>query len=94
MKTSIYKLINKQTRYYCCYYIIVVQTTTQQRLYLSMCVYQQQVACSAALHPAEDVLTRGRAALSDQEVTAAGEQGLCLLSSQPGTQGSQRGHRH
>lgn len=56
-----------------------------------MCVDQQQVACCAPLHPAEDVLTGGWAALSHQEVTAAGEQGLCLLSSQPGTEGSQRG---
>lgn len=56
-----------------------------------MCVDQQQVAHSAPLHPAEDVLTGGRAALSHQEVAAAGEQGLRLLSSQPGSQGSQRG---
>lgn len=66
-------------------------TTTQHMLHLSMCVDQQQVACCAPLHPAEDVLTGGWAALSHQEVTAAGQQGLCLLSSQPGTEGSQRG---
>lgn len=66
-------------------------TRTQHRLHLSACVDQQQVAHCAPLHPAEDVLPGGRAALSHQEVTAAGEQGLRLLASQPGAEGSQRG---
>lgn len=65
------------------------QQQHKQRLYLSMCVDQQQVAHSAPLHPAEDVLTGSRAALPHQEVTAAGEQRFCLRSSQPGSQGSQ-----
>lgn len=53
-------------------------------LYLSMRINQQQVTHNVSLHPTEDVLTRGRAALSDQEIPAAGEEGLRLLTSQPG----------
>lgn len=48
--------------------------------YLSMGVNQQQVAHRGSLHATEDVLTGGRAALSDQEIPTTGEERLCLLS--------------
>lgn len=58
------------------------------QLYLSVRINQQQVTHNVSLHPTEDVLTRGRAALSDQEIPTAGEEGLRLLTSQPGMRGA------
>lgn len=60
------------------------ESNPPHQLYLSMRINQQQVTHNVSLHPTEDVLTRGWAALSDQEIPAAGEEGLRLLTSQPG----------
>lgn len=51
------------------------------QLYLSMRINQQQVAHAASLHTTEYILSRGRAALSDQEIPTTGEEWLRLLSS-------------
>lgn len=51
------------------------------RLYLSMWINQQHVTHGGSLHTTEDILTRGRAALSDQEIPTTGEEWLRLLSS-------------
>lgn len=51
-----------------------------QQLYLSVCINQQQVAHCASFHATEYIVTRGWAALSDQEISTTGEEGLCLLS--------------
>lgn len=53
------------------------------RLYLSMWINQQHVTHGGSLHTTEDILTRGRAALSDQEIPTTGEEWLRLLSSYP-----------
>lgn len=39
-----------------------------------MWINQQQVAHGGSLHTAEYILTRGRAALSDQEIPTTGEE--------------------
>lgn len=54
--------------------------------YLPVWIHQQQMSHSGSLHPTKDVLTRGRAAFSDQEIPAAGEERLCLFSVQPGNE--------
>lgn len=61
------------------------------QLYLSVWIDQQQVAHGGSLHTTEDILTRGGAALPDQEIPAAGEERLCLLSPQPAMKDTERG---
>ena len=56
---------------------------TTPQLYLSMWINQQHVTHGGSLHTTEDILTRSRAALSDQEIPATGEEWLRLLSSYP-----------
>lgn len=60
--------------------------------YLSVGIDQQQVPHGGSLHPTEDVLTGGRAALSDQEIPTAGEKWLGLLSPYPGVYASRQTH--
>lgn len=80
------KIINDKLKN-CHHSLFTVITCSISNTYLPVRINQQYVSHTPSLHTAENVLTRGRAALSDQEIPAAGEKGLCLFSAHPEIKG-------